>query len=89
MLLHLQLGNSNFAQKRKLVSLIKSGEITLGGYVKAKIYGKLNCKSGKRMKVENRVFFADEQEAIRAGYRPCGHCMADAYRIWKAKQNQQ
>jgi DNA/RNA endonuclease YhcR with UshA esterase domain len=85
MLLQTQLGNTNFAQKRNLVTLIKSGEITLGGYIKTKIYGTLNCKSGKRMKVENRIFFADEQDAINAGYRPCGHCMPHAYKIWKAK----
>jgi hypothetical protein len=89
MLLHTQLGHSDFAQKRNLVTLIKSGKITLGGYIKTKIYGTLNCKSGKRMKVANRIFFADEQEAINAGYRPCAHCMPEAYKRWKAKQDQQ
>lgn len=38
------------------------------------------------MRVENRVFFADEQEAINAGYRPCAHCMPGAYKQWKAVQ---
>jgi methylphosphotriester-DNA--protein-cysteine methyltransferase len=36
------------------------------------------------MKPENRVFFETEKAAIQAGYRHCGHCMADAYRQWKA-----
>jgi hypothetical protein len=93
MVLQTQLGHTNFAQKRQLITLIKSREVTLGGYIKTKIYGRLNCKSGKRMRVENRVFFADEQEAINAGYRPCAHCMPGAYKQWEvvqaAKQNQQ
>lgn len=86
MLLHAKLGDTNFAQKRNLVNLINAGEITLGGYIKTKIYGTLKCKSGKRMMVKNRIFFTDEQEAINAGYRPCGHCLPNAYKQWKAKQ---
>jgi len=35
------------------------------------------------MKKENRVFFSSEQEAINNGYRPCGHCMIEKYKIWK------
>ncbi|MCG8327386.1 MAG: hypothetical protein MI974_06860 [Chitinophagales bacterium] len=35
------------------------------------------------MKKENRVFFTDEKEAIKSGYRPCGHCMRTAYLNWK------
>jgi len=47
----------------------------------------LHCKAGKRMKRENRVFFGSEKEAILAGFRPCGQCMREKYRIWKkAKQ---
>ena len=61
--------------KRKLKSLIKNSEIVLGGNKQLKIYGTLSCKSGKRMKIENRVFFISEKEAINQGYRPCGHCM--------------
>ncbi len=55
--------------------LIRSGRIRFGGYRRLKIYGRLGCWSGKRMRRENRVFFESEQEAIEAGYRPCGHCM--------------
>lgn len=81
---HLHLGETTSDIKRKLSSLIRSGEITLGGYKKAKIYGLLNCSSGKRMKIENRVFFKDIEEATSQGYRPCGHCLTEAYRVWKA-----
>jgi methylphosphotriester-DNA--protein-cysteine methyltransferase len=59
----------------ELRGLLESGAVTLAGNRKLKIYGLLTCGSGKRMKKENRVFFADQQEALRAGYRPCGNCM--------------
>ena len=61
---------------------IKNSYFLFGGNEKLKIYGILNCKSGKRMKRENRVFFETEVEAIRNGYRPCGHCMRGAYKKW-------
>ena len=80
---HLNLGKKPFARGRVLHKLIAAGEIKLGGNKKLKIYGKLNCASGKRMKVENRVFFKNEEEAIANGYRPCGNCMAGEYKIWK------
>ncbi len=64
-------------------ALIKAGVITLGGNRKLKIYGKLNCRSGKRMLKQNRVFFSNVYEAKHFGYRPCGHCMRPEYKIWK------
>ncbi len=33
-----------------------------------------------------RVFFADEETAIAAGYRPCHTCLREAYTAWKAAQ---
>jgi hypothetical protein len=33
---------------------------------------------------KHRVFFADEEAAIAAGYRPCGRCMPEEYAVWKA-----
>ncbi|MBC7893272.1 MAG: metal-binding protein [Sphingobacteriaceae bacterium] len=57
---------------------------TLCGNRRLRIYGRLNYASGKRMKPENRVFFKNETEAIAQGYRPCGHCLSEAYRHWKA-----
>lgn len=63
-------------------ALIRKGLITLGGNKKLKIYGHLNCKSGKRMNRENRVFFTDEKEAIAIGFRPCGNCKRNLYQKW-------
>jgi len=74
-----------FYHTHEVWRLIHCGSITLGGNSKLKIYGKLSCKSGKRMKNENRVFFANEAEATNAGYRPCGHCMREKYKLWKKK----
>ncbi|MDQ1856118.1 Ada metal-binding domain-containing protein [Chryseobacterium sp. WLY505] len=66
-----------------LRSKIDHRDISFGGNKKLKIYGLLSCRSGKRMKKENRIFFADEKEALENGYRPCGHCMKEAYKLWK------
>ena len=62
---------------------IRSGRICLGGNKRLKIYGKLDCVAGKRMKRKNRVFFKDEDEALLEGSRPCGNCMSSAYKNWK------
>ncbi len=67
---------------------IKRHEINFGGNKQLKIYGTLQCKSGKRMKKENRVFFISEREAVKMGYRPCGHCMKNKYNRWKNKKEQ-
>lgn len=83
MIYHPDLGKA-FESARKLRLLLDNGSIKLGGNKQLKIYGTLNCKSGKRMKVVNRVFFASEQEAIMEGYRPCAHCMKAHYSVWKS-----
>ena len=44
------------------------------GWQPGKIFGKLDCKSGMRMKKENRVFFATLEDAVTEGYRPCRNC---------------
>lgn len=44
------------------------------GWRPGKIYGRLDCKSGMRMKRENRVFFASREDAVACGYRPCKKC---------------
>ncbi|WP_221392250.1 Ada metal-binding domain-containing protein [Dyadobacter sp. NIV53] len=84
---HTELGNSSFERKRKLKSLIDNGQVKFGGNKLLKIYGTLSCKSGKRMKIENRVFFSTEPEAVKEGYRPCGHCMREKYLAWKNNHN--
>jgi Metal binding domain of Ada len=63
----------------------------LGGNRKSKIYGRFDCSAAIRaLKVggyeKYRVFFADEETAIAAGFRPCGACMRDKYAIWKNQQ---
>jgi len=64
---------------------------TLGGHKKLKIYGKMDCPSAlsyikKGQYVKNRVFFLDEEVALKNGYRPCGRCMKKEYLIWKNKK---
>ncbi|WP_255701101.1 Ada metal-binding domain-containing protein [Dyadobacter sp. CY323] len=85
MRLHSEIGPESFETSRKLKKLILNGEICLAGNKNLKIYGLLSCKSGRRMKLKNRVFFESESEAIENGYRPCGHCMRDEYSKWKIK----
>ena len=85
MLLHTELGTTREKRQKKLAGLIRRGAISLGGYSKGKIYGLLRCKPGKRMRIENRVFFKDEKEPIQYGYRPCAHCLPEKYKLWKAQ----
>ena len=59
-----------------------------GGNCALKIYGRLDCPSALRALSKgqykrNRVFFADEETAVSAGYRPCGVCMRSEYSRWK------
>jgi hypothetical protein len=61
----------------------------LGGNGRTRVYGTMDCPvalSLLRRGVEprHRVFFADEDTAIAAGFRPCGACLRDHYRLWKA-----
>jgi Metal binding domain of Ada len=61
----------------------------LGGYRPSRVYGRLDCPAALRAiagggYVGNRVFFADEQTAVAAGYRPCAVCLPDEHAQWKA-----
>ena len=85
MILHTELADNPFKRGRQLKALVSSFQIAIAGNQKLKIYGTLNCSSGKRMKMGNRVFFVDAAEAVALGYRPCGHCMRNAYQQWKAQ----
>lgn len=63
---------------------------TLGGHKGLKIYGRLDCPSALRHiekgnYVKHRVFFKDEETAIKAGYRPCYYCMREKYEKWQAE----
>lgn len=62
----------------------------LGGHRASRVYGLLDCPSALRALANggyahHRVFFADEQTAVAAGFRPCGTCLPDQYRSWKAR----
>jgi alkylated DNA repair dioxygenase AlkB len=61
-------------EQAELIKNIKSGKIKWGGNSDPKIYGTLQCYSGKRLLKKNRVFFSTELEAIENGYRPCQNC---------------
>jgi hypothetical protein len=55
-----------------------------------KVYGRLDCPVALslirrgRAKVDYRVFFADAETARACGYRSCGACLREEYRVWKA-----
>jgi methylphosphotriester-DNA--protein-cysteine methyltransferase len=85
MIRHTELGDYSFKRSRQLKILLDKNQVTFAGNLKLKIYGKLNCSSGKRMKIENRVFFISEEEALQLSYRPCGHCMVKEYKEWKIR----
>lgn len=66
----------------------------LGGHKRLKIYGRLYCPSALRhiargSYVKHRVFFADEETAVAAGYHPCAVCMKEQYAQWKQKQKKE
>jgi hypothetical protein len=64
----------------------------LGGNAQDKLYGRLDCGTARNALSKGyasiRVFFADEETAVAAGYRPCGNCMRTKYREWKAAQDE-
>jgi methylphosphotriester-DNA--protein-cysteine methyltransferase len=73
------------ADGREVVSPVPG---TLGGHRRTRVYGRLDCASALRWiakghYVRHRVFFADEETAAAAGYRPCARCLPDEYRRWK------
>ncbi|EPH36912.1 hypothetical protein L291_1120 [Acinetobacter guillouiae MSP4-18] len=70
-------------ERLALYRKIRNAEILFAGNQKLKIYGRLNCGSGKRMLKANRVFFSCEAEALALQFRPCRHCMKSAYVKWK------
>jgi methylphosphotriester-DNA--protein-cysteine methyltransferase len=64
-----------------------------GNLLRDKIYGRLDCpaalkalRDGGEAYRAKRVFFADEGTAIEAGFRPCGRCLRDRYRAWRARR---
>jgi methylphosphotriester-DNA--protein-cysteine methyltransferase len=65
----------------------------VGGHSKTKVYGRMDCPVAlsllrRGFQPRHRVFFADEETAIAAGYRPCGACMRHRYTEWKANTSE-
>ncbi len=63
---------------------------TLGGHRRTRVYGRLDCRTAlaaiaRGGYVAHRVFFADEADAIAAGYRPCAVCLPARYEAWRAR----
>ncbi|WP_418060015.1 alpha-ketoglutarate-dependent dioxygenase AlkB [Pimelobacter simplex] len=63
-----------------------------GGHRRSRIYGRLDCPTAllaiaRGGYVAHRVFFADEDTAVAAGYRPCGACCPDRYLVWKQRRD--
>jgi methylphosphotriester-DNA--protein-cysteine methyltransferase len=61
---------------------------TLGGHRRTRIYGRLDCPGALRALARggyaaSRVFFADEADAVAAGYRPCAVCLRPRYDAWR------
>ena len=61
---------------------------TLGGHRRSRIYGRLDCRAARQALarggyVRYRVFFADADSAVAAGYRPCAVCLRQDYVAWK------
>ncbi len=67
---------------------------TLGGHRRRRVYGRLDCPTALSLirrgmfRVDQRVFFATEADAVAAGYRPCGSCLRDGYREWRQSADQ-
>ena len=61
----------------------------LGGHGRTKVYGRLDCPVAlsllrRGFEPRHRVFFADEETAVAAGFRPCGACMRERYAAWRS-----
>ena len=73
-------------KNEKKYKILKDGKIVesnvsgkYAGNRPRKIFGRLDCKSGMKMKKENRVFFLTYEDAINEGYRPCKSCKPNRY----------
>lgn len=44
------------------------------GSKEGSVYHLISCPGAKSIKQENKIFFGDEEEAKRAGYRPAANC---------------
>ena len=64
---------------------------TLNGCATTRIFCRPNCPPGRRTKPENRVHFANEEDAFAAGFRPCLVCepMEGPPGPWRPKRDRQ
>lgn len=58
------------------------------GHKVDRVYGRLDCPAAatairKGGYLPFRVFFADEDDAVAAGYRPCAACLPSRYADWR------
>jgi len=67
--------------------MIRNGRLTFAGNRRLTIFGRLDCRAGRRLARANRVFFASRSEAEGHGYRPCARCLPAAYHVWKSAVN--
>ena len=67
--------------------MIRDGRLTFAGNRRRRIFGRLDCRAGRRLARTNRVFIASRGEAERCGYRPCARCLRAAYEVWKSTVN--
>ena len=67
--------------------MIRDGRLTFAGNRRLKIFGRLDCRAGRRLARRNRVFFANRSEAEGLGYRPCARCVRAGYDVWKSAVN--
>jgi len=63
----------------------------LGGHRRDRIYGRLDCPAAAQALRtggyrSERVFFADLETAVAAGFRPCAACLPERYAAWKSSQ---
>jgi methylphosphotriester-DNA--protein-cysteine methyltransferase len=65
----------------KQYKILKNGQTilsdvpgTYAGWKPGKIFGRLTCKSGMKMRKESRVFFLTFADAVYEGYMPCKKC---------------
>jgi len=44
------------------------------GNIKSKKFHQLNCRSVRKLKTKNRIYFRSKEEAEKQGYTPCKVC---------------
>jgi hypothetical protein len=88
-------------ERSEIRELIHTNRITLGGRADSsdRLYGRNlepgSCPGGTRLiestrknrATSSQVFFENEADALRNGFRPCGSCNRVLYQAWKASEN--